>query len=105
MKIFGNQLNNYSRSQKSYWKILNRLLNKNKIPVIPPLLENNKFVTNFIMKVNIVNEYFVKQCRYLINDCELPRLSLLTDKQLNEITFTIDTDTKVCSEMNWTLFV
>ena len=42
----GNKLANKSTGQKTYWKIVNNLLNKCKIPRIPPLLVTNKFVIN-----------------------------------------------------------
>ena len=31
-------------SQKSYWKIINRVMNKCRAPKIPPLLVNNVFI-------------------------------------------------------------
>ena len=35
---------------KTYWTILNRLLYNKKIPTIPPLLVNGKFVSDFVKK-------------------------------------------------------
>ena len=34
-------------SLKSYWSISKAFLNNKKIPCIPPLLHNDKFITNF----------------------------------------------------------
>ena len=37
-------------SSKQYWTLINTVLNKAKIPIIPPLLENWIFITNFAEK-------------------------------------------------------
>ena len=37
----GKKLNNPNTSQKSYWKIINKVMNKCKAPKIRPLLVNN----------------------------------------------------------------
>ena len=38
-------------SQKSYWSVLKTYLNNRTIPCIPPLLDQDKFVTDFKEKV------------------------------------------------------
>ena len=38
---------NISKNCKAYWCLLRRLLNNKKIPLIPPLFHENKFVTDF----------------------------------------------------------
>ena len=53
-------------SRKSYWSILKTFLNNKKILVIPPILHDNKFITNFKEKAEIFNNFFGKQCS-LIN--------------------------------------
>ena len=53
-------------SRKSYWSILKTFLNNKKILVIPPILYDNKFITNFNEKAEIFNNFFAKQCS-LIN--------------------------------------
>ena len=47
-------------SAKSYWTILKTLYNKRNIPLIPPLLVNNSFVTDFKEKANLFNEFFLQ---------------------------------------------
>ena len=42
----GNKVNIPGMSQKSYWKIINRVMNKCRAPKIPPLLVNNLFILN-----------------------------------------------------------
>ena len=37
----GKTLSNPETGQKTYWSLINKILNKTKIPVIPPLLEND----------------------------------------------------------------
>ena len=59
-----------------------------KIPIIPPLLVNDKFVTNFLEKANLFNEFFSKQCQPLQNNSTLPKSnSYHTENRLNDITF------------------
>ena len=43
---------------KTYWTLLNRLLYNKKIPAIPPLLVDGKFVSDFYEKSNIFNSFF-----------------------------------------------
>ena len=44
------KLNDPSTMPKSYWSILNTFLNNKKIPNIPPLNINGKFISNFEKK-------------------------------------------------------
>lgn len=41
------KLMNSRSSPKTYWSLLKTFRSKSKIPCIPPLYHNNKFVTNF----------------------------------------------------------
>ena len=56
---------------ETYWAILSRLLYMKKIPAIPPLFVNGKFVSDFCEKANIFNNLFV---------------SMYTNKKLKRIT-------------------
>ena len=40
---------------KTYWLLLNRLLYNKKIPAIPPILADEKFVSEYYQKANIFN--------------------------------------------------
>ena len=51
----GNKLKNPGTSQKSYWKIIHRVMNKCRSPKIPLLLVNNKFILDFGEKAKYVN--------------------------------------------------
>ena len=42
---------------KTYWAILSRLLYNKRIPSIPPLFVNGKFVSDFCEKANLFNNF------------------------------------------------
>ena len=46
---------------KTYWSTLKGFYNGKIVRVIPPLLVNNKLVTDFKAKANIFNHFFSKQ--------------------------------------------
>ena len=76
-------------SLKTYWSLPKILLNNKKIPCIPPLLQNNKYVTDFKKKAELFNLFFAKQCSIIDNSSELPSNFLKkTDKSIFAITFT-----------------
>ena len=78
-------------SLKTYWSLPKILLNNKKILCIPPLLQNNKYVTDFKKKAELFNLFFVKQCSRIDNSNELP-LNFLkkTDKSISAIIFSCD---------------
>ena len=82
----GNKVNDPVTSQKSYWKIINRVMNKCRAPKIPPLFVNNLFILNCREKAQYFNDYFSKQCNPVINNSVLPILEFLTNKKLDNIT-------------------
>ena len=49
-------------SLKTYWSLLKGLLNIKKILSIPPLLQENKYVTDFQKKAELFNLFFPNQC-------------------------------------------
>ena len=46
----GNKLNDPSTPSKSYWKIIHRVMNRARLPVIPPILVDNILVLNCVDK-------------------------------------------------------
>ena len=50
-----------STSPKTYWPIWKTFLNNKKIPVIPPIFHETKFITDFEQKAEIFNSYISKQ--------------------------------------------
>ena len=61
-RLLSDKLNDPHTSAKSYWSILKTLYNGKKIPLIPPILINNKLISNFKEKANHFNAFFASQC-------------------------------------------
>ena len=94
------QLNDPKTAPETYWSILKAFVNSSKIPLIPPLLVNNEFVTDFLVKANLFNDFFREQCRPITKNSSLPNSQIIeTVTRLSDIT--IDTDTiinlKLCA--------
>ena len=51
-----------STSPKTYWSVLKSFYNSKKIPCIPPIFYENRFVTNLKEKAELFNSFFPKQC-------------------------------------------
>ena len=83
-----NKVNNPGISQKSYWKIINRAMNKCRAPEIP-LLVNNLFILNCREKARYFNDYSL-QCKPVINNSVLPILRFLTNKRKDNVTIEND---------------
>ena len=78
-------------SAKTYWSILKSLLNNKKIPCIPPLFHQNKYVTDFKKKAELFNCFFAKQCSIINNSSELPsNICKKTNKSISTVRFTSD---------------
>ena len=74
------------KSNKAYWALLKIFLNNRKMPVIPPLFHNDKFVTGFKEKADLFNSLFAKQYSLIKNESKLlPQLNFLTDKRLSVV--------------------
>ena len=52
------KLNNPLLQAKTYWSILKTIYNDKKVPLIPPLLIDDNFVTDIKIKANIFNKFF-----------------------------------------------
>ena len=78
----GNKVNDPNTSQKSYWKIINRVMNKCRTPKIPPLLVNNVFILDCKekskKKSKKINYFFSNQCRLITNNSILPTFNFPT---------------------------
>ena len=68
----GKKLSDPHIGVKSYWNILNKLIDKKKFTNIPPILENCLFVTNLEAKANLFDDYFVEQCSAIATGGTLP---------------------------------
>ena len=95
------KLNNPLLQTKTYWSILKTFYNDKKIPIIPPLLVNNKFVTDIQMKANIFNKFFADQCTPLKNNSSLPVNQIfLTQSRLTSLDFNEDELLKIIRALN-----
>ena len=85
----------------SYWSLLNRFLNNKKIPLIPPLFHENKFVADFKEKAELFNSVFAKQCSLIKNSSKLPsHLHYLTDNHLSSVRFSQDDIAKIIQNLD-----
>ena len=96
----GNKVNDPNTSQKSYWKIINRVMNKCRAPKIPPLLVNNIFILNCREKAKYINNFFAKQCKPVINSSVLPTLRFLTNERVDHIPMENDDITSLIRQIN-----
>ena len=76
-------------------------LNNKKIPLIPPLFHENRFIIDFKEKAELLNSFFSKQCSLITNNSKLPTSpSYLTDKRLSTITFSAEDIGKIIRSLN-----
>ena len=90
LTTLGNKVNDPNISQRSYWKIINRVMNKCRAPKIPPLLVNNVFILNCCEKAKLFNDFFSKQCKPINNASVLPPLNFLSGKRIDHISIHSD---------------
>ena len=81
----GESLNDPAITPKKYCSILHIFLHKRKIPKIPPIRHNNTFLTDTLVKANIFNSFFAKQCSLIETGSELPAKYLLTHHRLESV--------------------
>ena len=72
------ELEDPSTAPKTYWSILNRFLSNKKIPIIPPLLVDDRVVSNSAQKAELFASYFASQCTPVINKSQSLSLELKT---------------------------
>ena len=95
------KLSTIQKSTKAYWALLKFFLNNRKIPVIPPLFHNNKFVTDFKEKADLFNSFFAKQYSLIKNGSKLPpRLHFLTEMCLSTVKFLNNDILKIIQNLN-----
>ena len=76
--------------------IINLCQNILKIPLIPPLLVNNKIVSDFTEKANLFKDFFATQCTPLSNNSILPSaISFKTLSRLSSINFEKEDNLKI----------
>ena len=109
--IDNNKQNHYSRlsnklidpmtSSKVYWSTLKMFLNNNKIPCIPSLSHQNKYVTDFKEKAEIFNSFFPEQCSFLNNSNKLLSAFLKrTEKVISSISLSSNDIAKIIWDLD-----
>ena len=87
----GKKLNNPLVQTKTYWSILKTFYNGKKILLIPPLLVNDKFVTDMKTKADIFNKFFAEQGTPLKSDSKIPINQIfLTQSRVSSLDFNED---------------
>ena len=85
------KLKDLSTSPNTYWSILKTFAYGSKISLMPLLMVNSEFLTDFLEKPNLFNNFFREQCRPMTNDSSLPNNQTIeTVTRLSDIN--IDTD-------------
>ena len=63
---------------KIYWSLLKTFYNGKKVPIIHPLLIDNKIISDFEAKANYFNNFFMSQCTPLNNNSKIPENQIYT---------------------------
>ena len=100
LKDLGDKLANPATGQKTYWKIVNKFLNKCKVPRIHPLLIQDKYITNCKDKAVLFNNYFTSQCSPIVNDSELPVMNYRTNETISSFLITSEEITEIIASLN-----
>ena len=81
------KLNNPETAPKTYWKILNRLV-------------NGEMISNFSKKAELFNKFFTSQCTPLSNTSTLPPLTIRTDRRLSSLKINEDDILSIIKSLN-----
>ena len=72
----------------NHTSLYEKLYNGKKIPLILPVLINNKLISNFKEKANHFNAFFASQCTPVSNNSTLPLVTTpITNASLSSISF------------------
>ena len=83
-----NLISNQKVNPNFFWSMLKTLVIDSKIPCIPPLIVDDKFISDFQKKAELFNDSFAKQCFLIDNDSSLLNNEiLLTNESLHNIEF------------------
>ena len=96
----GKKLANPTTGQKSYWKILNKFLNKCKVPKIPPLFVQGRYITDCKDKASIFNNFFSSQCIPFVNNSELPELTIHTTSRSSSFETNVNEINEIITGLN-----
>ena len=96
----GQNLANAGSSSKMYWSLINTVLNKAKIPIIPPLLENGLFISDFAEKAQLFNDYFILQCTTIDKGSEIPLETQRNPILINDFVISDEKILKIIRSLN-----
>ena len=86
---------------KYYWSLLKTMLNDKKVPCIPPIFHDNKFVTDFSEKGDLFNSFFAKPCSVIENNSVLSSSTIpVTDQYLANIELTKDDIKRIINKLD-----
>ena len=92
---------NPGTSAKTYRSVLKTFTIGRKVPVIPPLLINNEFISNFKTKANYFNRFFNQQCTVISTDSSIPSSgNPATNETVTKISFDEQLISKVIVALN-----
>ena len=66
------KLSDPKTNAKTYWFLLITFCSGKKVPIISPLLINNKLISDFEVKACYFIDFFESQCMPLNNDSKIP---------------------------------
>ena len=93
-------LANPGTARKTYWSLITTVLNKVKIPIISPLLENELFITDFTEKAQLFNEYFILQCTTIDTGSQIPQNDPVTTTLIDEFTISEEKILNIIRSLN-----
>ena len=99
-KKLGEKLSDPQTGSKHFWNAFIRITNKRKLTKIPPIIDNNTYVSNFQQKANIFNDYFANQCKIFENSSTLPEVTLNTNASIYHAKITINNIVGIISKMS-----
>ena len=95
------KLRNKNLNPKKYWLLLKIILNGKKIPCIPPIYHNDRFVSDIKKECDHFNSYFADQCIPLVNDSKLPSvLTVHTESLLESFHFSANHIGDIIKKLN-----
>ena len=91
---------NAQKNYKVYWSLLKTFLSNKKIPIIPSLFYDNRFIADFKEKAQLFN-FFSKQWFLTPNNSSLPAdVNYVTDKRLSTVTFSAKDTGKIIQNLD-----
>ena len=96
----GNTSASQEISAKKYWSLIDTVINKAKISVIPPLLENGLFVTDITQKAQLFNDHFIRQCTTIENGSKIPDHTSINPARIDSVAISEEKILKIIRSLN-----